>query len=163
MRYLVLAAVVLAACGRAGADKARAGTGGAGEAADAAPPSIMGLIVAEQIDSAIARVQPEERKVSPDAGGDVWQLTLWRIEGKPAKLVARAGDAGPQAQSVWYFSNGQVAQAQGPNVTYAFAGGKLVEWTNRSGVVVESDPAALRTREQELLTQADKWLKEFGP
>jgi hypothetical protein len=154
-------AVLLAACGRAGADKAeRAATADA----EMAPPSIMALIVAEAIDSATATVPPEKRELPPTTpGGEARQLVLWRLDGAPAKLmVSEPTDAGTMTgSSVWYFKDGRIVFVSGPFARYAFVGGRLVEWTDQHGVVAESDAATLRTREKDLTDAANNWLKEF--
>jgi hypothetical protein len=153
--------VLLAACGRAGADKAeRAATADA----EVAPPSIMALIVAEAIDSATVKVSPEKRELPPPTpGGDVRQLVLWRLDGAPAKLlVSEPTDAGKMTgSSTWYFKDGRLAFASGPFARYAFVAGRLVEWTDQHGIVAESDAATLRTREKDLMDTANRWLKEF--
>ena len=161
-RWVLAAAVALTGCGRAGADKAeRAGAA----AAEVAPPSIMALIVAEEIDSAAAKVQPESRELRPaKSGGSIRRLSLWRLNGAPAKLMeSEATEAGKMTGlTVWYFKDGQMVFAREPFAQYAFADGRLVEWTDQHGVVAESDVATLRTREKDLTDTASRWLKEFG-
>lgn len=160
-RWVLVAAALLTACGRAGADKAERAVTADDEVA---PPSIMSLIVAEAIDSATAKVSPENRELpSTTPGGDVRRLSLWRLDGAPAKLtVTEPTVAGKMTgSSAWYFKDGKLVFASAPLARYAFAGGRLVEWTDQHGVVAESDPATLRAREKDLTDAANKWLKEY--
>lgn len=156
MRRLALLALLLAACGKAGADKANAGP----------PPSIMGLILAGTMDSALARVEPERRDMpATPAGEPARNLQLWRLDGKPAKLVLNEVSEvrGKLLQSTWYFKDGAIVFATDPDSRYAYADGHLAEVSDASGVVTETSPDALRTTEEGLRDEADGWLKEFGP
>jgi hypothetical protein len=134
-------------------------------AGELAPPSILAQIVADQIDSAAAHEKSDDREVPPSAPGEsVRRLRLWRLEGKPAKLMVAevSKDAKLKDLSVWYFKDGQVVFARSPFDRYAFSNGALAEWTDQRGVVASADRGSMRKREQELKDEADRWLKEYG-
>ncbi len=155
MRRWALLALLLAGCGKAGADKASAGP----------PPSIMGLILAGTMDSALAGVEPERRDMPATAGEPARNLQLWRLNGKPAKLVLNEVSEvrGKLLQSTWYFKDGAIVFASDPDSRYAYADGHLAEVSDASGVVTETTTDVLRTTEDGLRVEADGWLKEFGP
>lgn len=129
-----------------------------------APPSIMGLILAAEIDSAVTKVEPEHREVPAIEGGEIRRLRLWRIDGKPVKLTAtEVSEVGRRLEvSTWYFRDGEIVFASDAFARYAYSGGHLAEITEENGMVTETDPDGLRGREQVLRLQADEWLKEFG-
>jgi hypothetical protein len=131
-----------------------------------APPSILALIAAEEIGSAAARLKSEDREIRPTApNGNIRRLSLWRIDGRPAKLMVSEAthDGRLTGLSVWYFRDGQMVYARELFARYAFDGGRLVEWTDQHGVVAASDAGTLREREKNLRETADLWLKEFAP
>lgn len=165
MRWWVVATVVLVACGRAGADKVKPGAGADAATAEAIPPSVMGLVVAGEIDSLVGPVTPDERELPPASqGAEPRRLMLWQLDGKPAKLVvSEPTDAGRMTgESAWYFRDGQTVYARGPLGHFAYDAGRLVEWTDVRGVVLQRDAKALAEQEKQLKDAAARWLKELG-
>lgn len=152
MSRWTMLAVLLAACGRAGADKA------------GPPPSIVAMIQAEEMDSTLARIEPERRDRPATAGEPARSLQLWRLDGKPAKLVLNEVSEvrGKLLQSTWYFKDGAIVFASDPDSRFAYVDGHLAEVSDASGIVTETSPDALRTTEAGLRAEADGWLKEFG-
>ncbi len=155
----LIALVVLAACNR---DTPSNRITDASESSP--PPAIQAMIAMVTIDSATNDLKPLEAKLKGDLPGDLGHpAKLWLIDGKPVKLVVtELNERGfAQGESTWYFRNDTLVAATAPLASYAFRDGRLAEWADRGGIVVQSHPDSLAARDRELKKKSRFWLDQF--
>ncbi len=154
-----IALVLLVACRKDTPD-----TTAAADPTAAPPAAIQAMVSMFTIDSAIKDVKPIEARLKGKLPTEHERLgKLWRLDGKPVKLVVpELTDAGEwQGETSWYFRNDSLVAATGPSASYAFADGRLVDWTDERGTTAARSLEALKSREQDLRTLASFWIQQF--
>ena len=108
-------------------------------------------------DQQLREYQPQRLEFPAGEGQEARTLQLWTEEGNPVRLSA----ATPQAYSTFYFANGELFFATQPGAHFIFIGPELKYWLDEEWKPQPAPEQAREEREQELLEQAERYLRLF--
>ena len=108
-------------------------------------------------DQQLREYQPQRLELPAGEGQEASVLQLWTEEGNPVRLTATL----PQAYSTFYFANGELFFATQPGARFIFIGTELKYWLDEDWKPQPAAEQARKEREQELLEQAERYLRLF--
>ncbi|MCB0593930.1 MAG: hypothetical protein H6557_05330 [Lewinellaceae bacterium] len=114
-------------------------------------------------DQQLREYQPQRLELPAGEGQEASVLQLWTEEGNPVRLTATvAGERGQARElSAFYFANSELFFATQPGARFIFIGTELKYWLDEDWKPQPAPEQARKEREQELLEQAERYLRLF--